>query len=102
MRILVLIVALGLAAHAYAQPPGVNLPYQSPYPPEPPSSQPALASSLAQDMLYSHNAVRARVGVPPLTWSERLAQTAQDWADYLVATNRLFHSPDNRYGENLY
>ena len=102
MRILVLIVALALAAHARAQSPGVSLPYQAPHSPEPPTPQPTPASSLTQEMLDSHNAVRARVGVPPLRWSASLAQTAQDWADYLIATNALFHSPDNRYGENLY
>lgn len=102
MRIPVLIVSLALAANAHAQSPGVSPPYPSPYPPEPPTSQPAPASSLVQDMLDSHNAVRARVGVPPLTWSGSLAQTAQDWADYLIATNTFFHSPDNQYGENLY
>ncbi|HTI80559.1 MAG TPA: CAP domain-containing protein [Acetobacteraceae bacterium] len=102
MRILVLVVTLALAANAQAQSPGGNPPYPSPYQPEPPTSQPAPASALAQEMLDRHNAVRARVGVPPLSWSDSLAQTAQDWADYLIATNALFHSPDNRYGENLY
>lgn len=102
MRIPVLIVTLALAAHARAQSPGGDPLYQSPYQPEPPTSQPTPASSLAQEMLDSHNAVRARVGVPPLTWSDTLAETAQDWADYLIATNTLFHSPDNQYGENLY
>jgi hypothetical protein len=53
-------------------------------------------------MLDAHNAVRARVGVPPLVWSARLAETAQDWADYLMATRAFFHSPDDHYGENLY
>lgn len=102
MRILVLAVALALAPNAQARSPGVSPPYELPYPPEPPTSEPALGSSLAQEMLDSHNAVRARVRVPPLSWSDNLAQAAQDWADYLIATNALFHSPDNQYGENLY
>lgn len=53
-------------------------------------------------MLDAQNVIRARVGVPPLIWSAALAEAAQDWADYLVAAGAFFHSPDNRYGENLY
>ena len=47
--------------------------------------QPALApSSLARDMLAVHGAVRERVGVAPLAWSDRLAARAQDWAGTLL------------------
>jgi len=53
-------------------------------------------------MLEAHNAVRARVGVPPLAWSAQLAAVAQDWADRLIATRTFAHRPDDRYGENLY
>src|SRR4051794_13779829 len=53
-------------------------------------------------MLDAHNAVRARVGVPPLVWSDQLAEVAQDWANQLVATGGLSHRPNNRYGENIY
>lgn len=53
-------------------------------------------------MLDAHNAVRSRVGVPPLIWSARLAATAQDWADYLIAAGVLIHSPNNSHGENIY
>jgi hypothetical protein len=41
----------------------------------PPAATP---SSLARDMLARHNAARARVGMPPLAWSDRLAARAQD------------------------
>jgi uncharacterized protein YkwD len=58
--------------------------------------------SLAQAMLDAHNAVRARVGVPSLVWSDQLAEVAQDWAIQLIATSGLSHRPDNRYGENIY
>ena len=57
---------------------------------------------MAQEMLDAHNAIRARVGVPPLVWSDQLAQVAQDWADHLIATGALSHRPNNRYGENIY
>ena len=53
-------------------------------------------------MLDAHNAIRARVGVPPLVWSDQLAQVAQDWANHLIATGGFRHRPNNRYGENLY
>jgi pathogenesis-related protein 1 len=65
--------------------------------------QPALApSSLARDMLAVHRAVRARVGVAPLAWSDRLAGRAQDWADTLLARRQFAHRPNSTYGENLF
>ena len=60
------------------------------------------ASSLSRDMLARHNAVRARVGVPPLAWSERLAERSQDWADHLLARGQFIHRPESPYGENLF
>lgn len=61
------------------------------------------ANCLAQsaDMLAAHNAVRARVKVPPLTWSEKLAAEAQRWANRLLATNKFDHR-ESDYGENLF
>jgi uncharacterized protein YkwD len=46
------------------------------------------SSSLARDMLAAHNAVRARVGIAPLAWSDRLAAGSQDWADTLTESGR--------------
>lgn len=60
------------------------------------------AATLARDMLASHNAVRARVGVAPLAWSARLAARSQDWADTLLAQKRFIHRPNSPYGENLF
>ena len=53
-------------------------------------------------MLDAHNAIRAHVGVPPLVWSDNLAEVAQDWANHLIATGGLSHRPNNIYGENIY
>jgi pathogenesis-related protein 1 len=53
-------------------------------------------------MSDAHNVIRARVGVPPLVWSDQLARVAQDWTNHLIATGGFSHRPDNRYGENLY
>jgi pathogenesis-related protein 1 len=80
------------------RPPNYPL-YGSPYaPPAPGGSR----SSLTRGMLDAQNAVRARVGVPPLVWSPQLAAVAQDWAKRLIATRGFAHRPNNRYGENLY
>src|SRR5262249_10858897 len=53
-------------------------------------------------MLDAHNVVRARVGVPPLTWSDRLAAIARDWAASLIAKHRFGHNPKTPHGENLF
>ncbi len=70
-------------------------------PPAPPGRDGAPVS-LGQAMLDAHNAVRARVGVPPLVWSTQLAEVARDWANHLIATGSFDHRRDSRYGENLY
>lgn len=59
-------------------------------------------SPLAQDMLAAHNAVRARLHIPPLTWSAEIAGQAQAWADRLLAERRFAHRPRSPYGENLF
>jgi pathogenesis-related protein 1 len=52
----------------------------------PASSTPATAGEPAPlaGITAAHNRVRARVGVPPLTWKPRLAEVAQRWADACV------------------
>jgi len=59
-------------------------------------------SQIAREMLAAHNAVRSKVGVPPLAWSEDLAHLAQNWADTLLANGKFEHRPNNPYGENIY
>jgi pathogenesis-related protein 1 len=59
-------------------------------------------SSLAREILAAHNAVRVRVGTAPLTWSDRLAGVAQDWAKGLLASGQFVHSHNPNYGENLF
>ncbi len=59
-------------------------------------------SSLSRDMLAAHNAVRARVGVPRLAWSGRMAARSQEWAHTLLARRQFIHRPDSAYGENLF
>jgi len=58
-------------------------------------------AALARDMLAAHNEIRQRADVPPLTWSDRLAATAQDWANHLLYQGQFYHRPRAAYGENL-
>jgi hypothetical protein len=57
-------------------------------------------------LLASHNAERARIGVPVLEWDPALAADARAWADDLAASGRFEHSPDEPgkalQGENLW
>lgn len=59
-------------------------------------------SSVAQRFTTAHNAVRAKVGVGPLAWSEDLAKLAQAWANRLIANGQFDHSHNPKTGENLY
>lgn len=66
-----------------------------------------VAAAIAQDgmqrdMLAAHNAVRSKVGVPPLAWSDELARAAQQWADRLIAEKRFDHRPKSKFGENMF
>lgn len=56
----------------------------------------------ARDMIAAHNAVRARVAMPPLRWSDRLAARARDWADHLLEQQQFVHRLNSPYGENLF
>ncbi|MCB0640702.1 MAG: hypothetical protein KDC44_03645 [Phaeodactylibacter sp.] len=61
-----------------------------------------------QGMLETHNAYRSEVGVPPLQWSDKLAQVASEWATELQRRGcKMEHRPhsgqwDSPYGENIY
>jgi pathogenesis-related protein 1 len=59
-------------------------------------------SLISADTLSAHNAVRARLKIAPLTWSDKLADRAQQWADHLLAAKQFAHRPDSPYGENLF
>ncbi|MGC4055898.1 MAG: CAP domain-containing protein [Paludibaculum sp.] len=62
----------------------------------------APAEGLARPMLAAHNAVRARLGLPPLEWSVELEAVAREWARSLSANGQFRHRPSNRFGENLF
>ncbi|MBN1610169.1 MAG: hypothetical protein JW940_26315 [Polyangiaceae bacterium] len=72
-----------------------------------------LASS-ANEIVAAHNAVRAQVTeppnyqgtwepLPPVSWSDAVAASAQGWADHLRDTVHcgLQHDTNSGYGENL-
>jgi pathogenesis-related protein 1 len=109
MRVLLILTWLMNPAVAVGQYPfGYGSPYNDPpsgwpWPlPSQPKSNSASRDSLAREMLYAHNAVRALVGDPPLSWSPRLAAAAQDWAQRLISADSFMHRPRDPYGENLY
>jgi pathogenesis-related protein 1 len=62
----------------------------------------AADGSLADQMLAAHNAARAAVKTKPLVWSDKLAVSAQDWANSLLTRQGLIHQKNSKYGENMY
>ncbi|HEY5924819.1 MAG TPA: CAP domain-containing protein [Kofleriaceae bacterium] len=57
---------------------------------------------VAKQFIDAHNAVRAKHCAPSLTWSKKLADIAQNWANTLASKGCVFgHSPGAKYGENL-
>lgn len=63
-----------------------------------------LAAPQRVDMLQTHNRWRAQVGVPPLVWSDALAQSSAQWAAQLGQGRQcqMEHSETPDVGENLY
>ena len=69
-----------------------------------PPARPATASGLdaqAQELLDYHNKHRAQHCAAPLTWSPKLAQAAQLWANTLKAKGCAFEHSGGPTGENL-
>jgi uncharacterized protein YkwD len=60
------------------------------------------ASPTAHEIVFAHNAVRQRLGLPELAWSDQLAQVAQGWADTLIQNGEFAHRRNPQFGENLY
>jgi len=59
------------------------------------------AADIVNTILGIHNRDRADVGVPPLTWSDSLAASAQTWAEHMATIDQMVHSDDFSYGENI-
>ncbi|XP_047043883.1 pathogenesis-related protein 1A-like [Lolium rigidum] len=58
--------------------------------------------SMAKEFLDAHNRVRAKYGVPPLRWSNKLARYARRWSAARRYDCVMMHSPAPPYGENVY
>lgn len=71
-----------------------------------PKAKPPLSKQqLFAGALDSHNRVRAKHGLNPLKWSDKLAKYSQEWADHLGKGQscKMYHrSGSPPYGENLY
>jgi uncharacterized protein YkwD len=57
---------------------------------------------VSNEIVTAHNSVRNKLGVPPLAWSDELAQVAQNWANRLVSSGAFEHSNTRSYGENIF
>ena len=44
----------------------------------------------------------ARLHLPPLVWSEKLAKAAQEWAHTLIKEGAFHHPAKSPWGQNLY
>lgn len=58
--------------------------------------------SAITEILNAHNKYRNQLGIPPLKWSDKLAQHAKVWADRLAGEKRMYHSSGSGEGENLW
>lgn len=66
---------------------------------------PLTRQQLFSGTLEAHNRVRAKHGLQPLKWSDKLAEYSQQWADHLGNGNscKMYHrSGSPKHGENLY
>ena len=69
------------------------------------AAAPALADERERTWLDAHNAERSDFGVAPLTWSDKLARDAQQWARHLARQGTMRHSSSSErdgQGENLW
>lgn len=57
---------------------------------------------VAHEFLEAHNRVRAKYGVPPLRWSNKLARYARRWSSMRRFDCVMMHSPASPYGENIF
>ncbi|KAE8008192.1 hypothetical protein FH972_004729 [Carpinus fangiana] len=60
----------------------------------------SFAQDTQQDYLKAHNDARAAVGVGPMTWDDKVAAYARDYANKRIGDCNLVHS-GGPYGENI-
>ena len=59
------------------------------------------SATFVSDCLDGHNVFRKNYKVNNLTWSNSLAASAQNWANYMATNRRLKHSGTSGVGENI-
>lgn len=62
----------------------------------------AKEDAFSAQVLSQHNAERARLGLAPLVWNDRLAGDARSWAASLARRRVFEHSRGSGQGENLW
>uniref|UniRef100_A0A803NRP8 SCP domain-containing protein n=1 Tax=Cannabis sativa TaxID=3483 RepID=A0A803NRP8_CANSA len=60
-----------------------------------------IASASSNDFLDTHNAIRAEVGVGPMTWNNTLVAYASNYANKMKGKNCELEHSQGIYGENL-
>ena len=68
---------------------------------QPAPAPPAAPAGDAERLVAAHNKVRALHCAQPLTWSPKLAQVAQQWANSLRDQGCKFGHSGGKFGENL-
>lgn len=63
--------------------------------------KPQSAREFKNEILKSHNEIRAQHGATSLKWNSTLASEAQSWAEDLASRNTIQPSSSNDYGENI-
>jgi pathogenesis-related protein 1 len=103
-----LVLALAACGPTYRQPAAapdpvpVSDPVSAPPSAPPPAPAPATAATpIAQRFVAAHNKARAKHCADRLTWSAKLADYAQKWADSLRYKGCVFGHSGGPYGENL-
>ncbi len=78
-----------------------------PLPPEPKKwveRKPLTNQQRFKDVLASHNRIRAKHRLAPLTWSNKLANYSQQWANQMARGQKcqMYHRSKTKFGENLF
>ena len=102
------LLALLACGPMYAAPSPSPSPSPSPNPISDPAQAPAPVAAPAASppgvpaqFISEHNALRAKHCAGALTWSPKLADFAQKWANTLAAKGCMFGHSNGDYGENL-
>ncbi|MCU0677534.1 MAG: CAP family protein [Myxococcota bacterium] len=94
---LVSLVALACASTASSEPPASS----SSTPPPSAGAESNAPTPPPRPILAAHNRLRAMHCAPPMRWSERIASSAQAWADELAQRGCGLEHSSGSYGENL-